>query len=45
MVCVFHLIQVSVFLEVKDIPEPVLGKIATTLKEKTPTHNAVLIGA
>ena len=34
------------FEGVKDIPEPVLGKVAPTLNRiKTPTHNAVLIGA
>lgn len=40
MVCVFHPIQVcfSVILEVKDISECVLGKVATTLKEKRHPH-------
>lgn len=38
--CVFHFIQVhlSVVLEVKDIPQPVLGKVAPTLKEKRHPH-------
>ncbi len=45
--CMSHPVQVcfSIILEVKDIPELVLGKVATTLIVKTPTHNAVLIGA
>lgn len=46
--CISYIqVRAGVVREVKELPEPVLGKVDTTLKgkKKTPTHNAVLIGA
>lgn len=37
--------RIHVVMEVNNVPQPVLGRVASLKKKRKKTHNAVLIGA